>query len=190
MLLFFCYTNLWEDIIFWFEWLEICFLLEKCYTPIRGTVLNVPAKGELNICLPTCYSDIIRYHALYSANIITSAMWWANHWKWKIPGIEMVTLKRNHTLSCSAVKKIQFRTTPHHGANTYDEIPVRVFYMWTIRATLLKNKLAMTDERRFQFSLGSSKLYLSSAHQLTSFPPFLAQQRIDRHKIHCNHTIR
>ena len=128
---------------------------------------------------------------LFIQQTLLHLLWlWANHWKWKIPGIEMVTLKRNHTLSCSAVKKIQFRTTPHHGANTYDEIPVRVFYMWTIRATLLKNKLAMTDERRFQFSLGSFKLYLSSAHQLTSFPPFLAQQRIDRHKIHCNHTIR
>ena len=38
------------------------------------TVTDVPAEEELNICLPTFYSDIIYYDARYSVNIITSVM--------------------------------------------------------------------------------------------------------------------
>ena len=46
------------------------------------------------------------------------------------------------------------------GANTYDQIPVTPFYMWTTR-TILEHKLAMTEERRFDFSFlsGSPILY-------------------------------
>jgi len=44
----------------------------------------------------------------------------------------------------------------------------------------LEHKLAKTDERRFQISSGSPILYLSSAHPLTSFPLFLAQQKIKK----------